>query len=150
MRINPSSGPYGSGNIRIGAVDLTVELGEDAKPYAFSDMTGFTTLAVTRARGYWVFVHDGGEAGKLWRRLSWSPSTQPTGTSVTIAVRAANTLTELAGTPSQNNTFTPIGNNNDFSVLQITGRYLEVQVSLSRSPGVNSVPSLQNLTVHCN
>ncbi|MHB1307913.1 MAG: immunoglobulin domain-containing protein [Limisphaerales bacterium] len=150
MRINPATGPLGTYGVRIGSVDMTVLLGDSATPYAFSDMSGFVTLGATRPRGYWTFVHDGGVSGRLWRRLSWTPTSQPGGTSIRIEVRAADVIACLPGTASAPRQFSVIGNGVDFAANQITGRFLEVRVGLSRSVGVGQQPSIQSLTVHCN
>jgi hypothetical protein len=43
-------------------------------------------------------VFDGGADLRFWRRITWSPETQPTGTSVEFYIRTAPTEEELIGT----------------------------------------------------
>ena len=51
---------------RLGAVDLTVELGDGAGPYNYSDMTGAVVVGSTSPQGFWTVVQDSGEAGFEW------------------------------------------------------------------------------------
>lgn len=60
MRINPNLGPVGGGGFRVGEVDLTVDLGEGAEPYNYSDMTGFVAFETLR-RGFLRVVATGAE-----------------------------------------------------------------------------------------
>jgi hypothetical protein len=160
MRIDPNAGPYSTGGVRIGAVDLTVDVGDGsehqepnnkpATPYTFSDMTGFVNLAATRQAGCWVFVHDGHCSGLHWNRISWNAST-PSGTAVVVEVRAANTVAGLPGVGATRNDFQSVpnylnGQGQTFS--PVTGRYLEVRVTLSCNVGVSNRPVLYDLTVH--
>ncbi len=164
MRLDPASGPIGARQIRIGKVDLVADLGDGsdheppydvpALPYSYSDMTGFSRLAVTKQRGIWSFVHDGGVQNKRWTKLYWVANL-PQGASLRVQVRAANNLVSLTGSgtgipgrgaaprqftvvPASGVTFTPV-----------IGRYLEIQVTLARIVGSTVVPSLGQLTVHC-
>jgi hypothetical protein len=155
MRIHPDAGPFSgsSDQYRIGEVDLVVDLSSAgqypaADPYAMGDMTGFIALGATRWSGCWVLVQDGGGLDKPWHKVSWNPVSQPTGTGLTVEVRAANTI---AGLPWNASTgaprpFVSVGNNVTFN--NVTGRYLEVRVTLSRNPEVANNPRLADLTVH--
>ncbi|MBI2926588.1 MAG: immunoglobulin domain-containing protein [Verrucomicrobia bacterium] len=145
MRINPIAGPYSGQNNqwRIGEVNLVVDLGAGAGPYNYSDMTGFVTLGTVYPSGSWVFVHDGGLAGRNWNMIEWSAST-PSQTGITVEVRAADTVAALPGV-STPRSFTTVSNGVSFS--GVSGRYLEVRVTLWRNPGVVSTAILYNLTV---
>lgn len=164
MRINPNSSPFSGTNnqYRIGAVDLIVNLeneneyenenqylnGTAANPYAMSDMTGFVNLGATYPSGCWIFVQDGGVDYRNWRKVSWTYFT-PTGTGVKVEVRAANSVTGLPGSGDNLNSFRNATNNMDFDPA-VTGRYLEVRVTLWRNPGTSNRPLLYDLTVHPN
>jgi len=156
MRIDPDAGPYSSGGVRIGAVDLTVDLGDGtghqpphdqpAHPYNYSDMTGYQYLGATSQSGCWVVVHDGQAPDKNWNKLSWSANTPP-GTQILVEVRAANTLASLPGTGQTPRMFQLVSNGQTFG--GVTGRYLEVRVTLLRPWGAPQVPALYDLTVYC-
>jgi hypothetical protein len=159
MRINPNAGPYSGINNehRIGAVDLTVDLGTDdthpndeADPYNYSDMTGFVTLASTLPSGSWVYVQDGGADNKSWNKLSWT-STTPSGSGITVEVRAANTLAGLPGVNRTHREFRKLlsTENGVAFTPPVEGRFLEVRVSIWRNPDSSAVPVLSSLTVHC-
>lgn len=60
---------------------------------------------------------------------------------IQVEVRAANTVTQL---PNQN--FVTVSNNVQFSTL--TGRYLEIRVTLWREPLSSAIPELNSLTVY--
>jgi len=150
MRIDPNAGPQGKNLHSIGAVDLTVDLGDGtqhawpwqylaAGPYAYSYMTGFVTLGSTFSSGSWVFVHDEGTQNRVWNKISWNGST-PYGTGIRVEVRASNTLTELPNLP-----FTMVLN--DQQIASVTGRYLEVRVTLHRQPLIAETAVLYDLTV---
>ncbi|MFH1746663.1 MAG: right-handed parallel beta-helix repeat-containing protein [Planctomycetota bacterium] len=89
-------------------VDLEVDLGEHAEPYNYSNMTGVVTL-LTTGTGTWNVVHDGGVYGAEWHLLTWNrkresgdqcPATPiPTGTSLTVEVRAADFQAALSSLP---------------------------------------------------
>jgi hypothetical protein len=161
MRINTSAGPLGPGGTRIGAVDLTVDLGDGsdhqapfydcpAMPYSFSDMTGFVFLGAASPSGVWDFVQDGGRDNRNWSKLSWTADT-PGGTSVTVEVRAANTVAGLPGRLGVRNDFRSVPNGSTFTP-PVVGRYLEVRVTLARAWAAQSPPPspvLRDLTVHC-
>ncbi|MEX2534708.1 MAG: hypothetical protein WD273_03830 [Trueperaceae bacterium] len=51
--IDPQAGPIAGGGFPLGAVDLIVDLGPDATPYNYSDMTG-STLAAVPDSGTWT------------------------------------------------------------------------------------------------
>lgn len=150
MRIDPNAGPWSLNGTRIGAADLTVDLGDGsdhsppynlpAHPYTFSDMTGFVTLGVTYPSASWVFVHDGHAPGKNWTRLSWNGST-PRNIGIKVEVRAANSVTGPLSA-----TFQAVSNGQSFN--GVVGRYLEVRVTLWRHWTTASSPVLYDLTVY--
>lgn len=156
MRINPNAGPYSGQNNqwRIGEVDLVVDLGDnvlhssgrEAGPYTLSDMTGFVTLGATYPSGSWIFVHDGGGPGKNWTKVAWS-NYVPSETGMTVEARAADKVTDLPGTPAQPRLFTQVSNDIPFS--GVSGRHLEIRVTLWRNPGITATPILYGLTVRC-
>lgn len=134
-RIDPNGGGPG-----IAAVDLTVGLGPGAGPYNYSDMTGSVLLTAVQ-QGTWTVVYDTGTSGTTGCTISWT-SDEPAGTSVGVEVRAADSPADL---PSQ--VFVPVTNG---GATGVTGRYLEIQATLSRDPGVNDTPILYDLTIQCN
>jgi uncharacterized delta-60 repeat protein len=147
MRIDPNLGPISTSNHRVGAVDLTVDLDREfnqadgsAKPYNYSDMTGFVCLNSTSPGGAWVFAQDSGISGFAWKKLSWS-ATSPANTSVTIEARAADTEAALA-----TKQFIVAVNNTDFTGM--TGRFIEVRATFWRKWDTANIPVLTSLTVH--
>ena len=153
MRIDPNAGPFGSDGVtRVGAVDLTVDLGDGsthqppynvrAAPYNYSDMTGFNNQIVNPGgcplKGYWVVVEDGGWANTLWESVSWD-APAVSGTGVEVYVRAADDRPALS-----NKQFTRA--DNGVPLAGIRGRYLEVRTSLTRG-ACEQAPYLERLTV---
>jgi|GEM_PF-584786 len=117
MRLVASDGPLGGPTLSIDWMRLT--------PYASS---GAYTSRV---------IDSGGDA--TWQTIYWS-STQPTGTSLAIAVRAGNS-------PSPDDSwsaFLPVSGNG--AALGMTGRYMQYQLSLATTnPGLT--PELRDLTI---
>jgi len=151
VRINPTAGAVGGGGFPIGAVDLRVDLGDGsqhtfpyanlpATPYNYSDMTGFVTLGSTFPSGSWMVVHDEGVVNRQWWKLAWSATT-PANSGIQVEVRAANRATQL---PDQN--FIPASSDVQFAPL--TGRYLEIRVTLWRTPLSGANPLLDWLKVY--
>lgn len=137
QRIDPDAGPIGNGGFRIGAVDLTVDLGAGAGPYNYSDMTGSVLGEITAPIGTWTVVQDGGIANRPWGKVTWNTEPQgsvPPGTSITVEARAANTEAGLAGVA-----FQPVNNGTPFAM---TGRFIEVRATLRASAsGVSPILS---------
>jgi DNA-binding beta-propeller fold protein YncE len=135
MRIDPNAG-----GDALGAVDMTVDLGEDAGPYNYSDMTGFVAIGATAQQGTWTVIYDSQEQDTDFDLVSWA-SNEPAGTSITVEVRAANDIQEL---PMES--FVPVLNGVGFS--GIVGQFIEIQVSFTRTPGqTEDSPELFDLTV---
>ncbi|UCH82945.1 MAG: T9SS type A sorting domain-containing protein [Candidatus Latescibacterota bacterium] len=136
-RIDPSAGAD-----NLGAVDLSVDLGPNADPYNYSDMTGALLLQVIQS-GTWTVVHDSGEPGIEWGNVRWNDEpegAEPAGTNIKVEVRAADTI---VGLPSQ--TWVEATNGMDFSGMY--GRYVEIRATLSRDTDVTDTPVLSDLTI---
>jgi streptogramin lyase len=93
-------------------------------PYNYNDFTG-ALLRYALNEGTWRTVYDGGCNDRIWGRLDWNAFI-PEGTSITVRVRAGNTL------PIQTE-WTTVGNGEEFC---LRGRYLQVEVRLSRTPRI--------------
>jgi hypothetical protein len=93
-------------------------------PYNYNDFTG-ALLRFALNEGTWRTVYDGGCDDRVWGRLDWNAFI-PDGTSITVRVRAGNSL------PIQTEWIT-VGNGEEFC---LRGRYLQVEVRLSRTPRV--------------
>jgi DNA-binding beta-propeller fold protein YncE len=124
MRIDPNGGTDG-----LGVVDLTVDLGEGAGPYNYSDMTGAVVVGSTSPQGFWTVVQDSGEVGFEWGRITWNTepeASEPAGSAIVVEARTADTPAGLGA-----EVFAPVANGELFSSL---GRYIEVRVTLKASP----------------
>lgn len=95
---------------------------EGMDPYNYNDFTG-ALLRLATQEGIWRAVYDGGCDDRIWGRLNWNAFI-PEGTSVVVRVRAGNALPIAEE-------FITVGNGEEFC---IRGRYLEVEVRLSRTP----------------
>ncbi len=93
-------------------------------PYNYNDFTG-ALLRYALNEGTWRTVYDGGCNDRVWGRLDWNAFI-PEGTSITVRVRAGNSL------PIQTE-WTTVGNGEEFC---LRGRYLQVEVRLSRTPRI--------------
>ena len=118
-RIDPSIG--------VGAADLAVDLGPNAFPYNYSDMTGFGLLQ-SAPQGSWTFIHDGGKPGCKWSTLNWN-AILTGGSSVMVQVRASDS-------PLPSGPWTPVQAN--VPLTGVMGQYLQVQVTLKR--GTQQIP----------
>jgi len=125
MRINPATN----------LIDLTIDLGPNATPYNYSDMTGSVSGGVTNPMGNWSDVFDSGIASTMWDQILWNTEPEgliPMGSSIVVEARAASTM---AGLMSES--FMTYGSGD---LLGLTGQYLEVKATLSR-PGALNAPS---------
>jgi sugar lactone lactonase YvrE len=156
VRINPNAGPRvvvdGVTN-HVGWVDMVVQLGDGswhtspynqaAKPYNYSDMTGFNVRVVNPGlqplAGYWKVVEDSGNAGQLWNKVSWTAALT-NGCSVEVHVRAADERTDLGSA-----VFVPV--TNDVFFPAVRGRYIEVRVGMTRDDA-SKEPVLYDLTLY--
>ena len=139
-RINPNAGPVVNG-AHVGEVDLIVNLGFGALPYTYSDMTGFVVLNCTVPSGSWTVVHDGQEAGRKWGEVEWNAVT-PDQTGIKVEVRASDQLLTLA-----EKAFITVQNREEFCCSGVTGRYVEMRVSLFRQALVSTTPLLNDITI---
>lgn len=133
VRINPNDG--------LGAIDLTVDLGPEASPYNYSDMTGMVVVGSTSPQGFWTVVQDSQSTGFEWGRIIWNTEPQgsePPGTAITVEARSANTEAGLGG-----QTFQQVMNRELFSMF---GRFIEVRVTLKASPEGTS-PVLSDIRI---
>lgn len=146
MRINPNNGNFGPDAVtRIGAVDLTVNLGANAGPYNYSDMTGDQTIS-NPTQGFWDVVHNGLVPNTAWGRIKWNTEPEkliPSGSSITVSARAANTQAALT-----TQVFIPVAHDVPFS---LTGQYIEVRASLKATANAGCVetpsPILSDLRI---
>jgi streptogramin lyase len=142
MRIDPNAGPIGGGGFPTGEVDLTVDLGGDAYPYNYSDMTGFVAIGATSPQGSWTVVHDSGIAGNEWGTIIWNTEpegSEPAGSSITVEARAAENQTDLSS-----QAFIPVSNDTPFSLM---GQFIEVRATLKQPDPAGESPVLADLTV---
>lgn len=89
-RIDPTLGEL-VGSTYVGAVDLTIPLGDNAYPYNHGDMTGSTLLASTT--GNWlVRIDTNNDTIFEWRStsISWTASVPDTATTLTVTASSSN------------------------------------------------------------
>jgi len=135
MRIDPNGAADG-----LGAVDLTVDLGANAAPYDFGDMTGSVPLGLVQPNGSWNVVYDSGTANTQFGTISWNASV-PANTAFAVSFRVANSQAALAGLP-----FQPASNGVPFT--GVSGRFVEVHCDFTRAnPSVTATPVLFDLTI---
>ena len=128
----------------VGEVDMVVNLGNGAKPYNYSDMTGFNERVVNPdlkpLKGYWAVIHDCGLTGEVWENVSWN-AIATNGSTVEVLVRASNDRLTLA-----KEVFMAVTNGMAFE-QQVRGRYLEVRLSMARYDASRH-PVVYDLTLH--
>lgn len=105
-------------------------------PYSFTDFTSYSTGSSLQKTGVWTVVCDGGTDGAAWGKVSWN-GYEPTGTSIRVRVRVANTTSELSSKPWINVT-------NGAALNAVSGRYLEIMAQLSGTGEIT--PVLYDLT----
>jgi streptogramin lyase len=137
MRIDPDAGT-------IGAVDLTIELGSNANPYNYSDMTGTVVTGTTFPTGTWRYIKDSGWLGQTWDQIFWNQEVEgniPVGTSITIEARAADSIPDL--NLASYSTF------NSGDLLGLTGQFLDIKATLTRTGSGPTAPTpvLSDITV---
>jgi hypothetical protein len=136
VRIDPGADPDG-----LGAVDLTVDLGPEAGPYNYSDMTGAVVVGSTSPQGFWTVVQDSGRPGYEWGRITWNTEpegSEPQGAEILVEARAADTEAGLGG-----QVFQPVTNDQLFSMF---GRFIEVRVTLKAAADGTS-PVLSDIRI---
>ena len=142
MRIDPNGGPIVNGS-HVGVVDLVVPLGAGATPYNYSDMTGYIVCNVTVPSGTWNVTYDSQKSGNKWGRITWNDSI-PAGAGIRVEARASDNQLTLASKP-----FVEVTKGESFCCSGVTGRYLEVRVTLFRQQTVFDSPILYDLNVEC-
>jgi streptogramin lyase len=134
-RIDPAAGPVGGGGYPLGEIDLTVDLGEGAGPYNYSDMTGAVLIGAPD-NGTWTVDYDSGIEGAEWGKVSW-----------TANVKGDSSLAVSASSSADGVTYGPAEAVTDGADLTVAdGQYLRVSVSFSRASTGGS-PILFDLTV---
>lgn len=135
MRIDPAAN---GGN---GAVDLTVDLGPNAYPYNYSDMTGTVLAGSTISAGTWRRVVDAGVVDALWEKIFFNTEAEasvPEGTTLKIEARVSNDGVSWSA-------YQAYASGAD---LDLVGRYFELRATLGRLPGVgNLTPILSDISV---
>ncbi len=120
-------------------VDLTVELGPNASPYNYSDMTGTVVSGTTNPSGTWRKVLNGG-AGASWGQIFWNLEGEgdiPDTTGITVEARWSNDLI----TWSDYIAYTSATN------MGLVAQYLEIRTTLERIGGTALTPILSDLRV---
>ena len=127
-------------NYTLGQADFSLTVTNEGPRETYGDMTGQKLLAGIPS-GVWTVTDDGGEAGRTWNTLTWNASTTNS-SQVQMEVRAADQLSQLA--------------NSSFQIVQdsvpltnVTGEFLQIQVTLVQPAGSTNGPSLHDLTVSC-
>lgn len=105
-------------------------------PYSFYNFTSTVTRETMRQTGTWKAVCDSGTNGADWSKVSWN-SSEPTGTSIAIRIRSADTQAGLSSQPWTNAT-------NGAALSGIIGRYLEIEAQFTAAGDVS--PVLYDLT----
>lgn len=129
MRIDPATN----------LVDLTIDLGPNANPYNYSDMTGTVLVGLTDPLGTWRKVLDGG-AGAAWQQILFNQEPEgaiPPSTGLLLEARVSN---DLVGWSSYMSYLS-----GDF--LALTGRYLELRATFTRPGGSDLTPVLSDLAI---
>ena len=111
-------------------------------PLTYGDMSGFQHHTFVLRQGSWSAVHDSQRAQTHWGTVSWNhepAGAVPSGSSLTVAIRAAESREALAVRP-----FAPVLNGQPFA--GVDGRFLEVKASL-RATNFSEDPVLSDLTI---
>jgi DNA-binding beta-propeller fold protein YncE len=136
MRIDPDPG-----DDELGAVDLTVELGDSADPDNYSDMASVITKIETSPQGTWTIVNDSGTPGNSWGTITWNTEpegSQPEGTNITVEARAADSEVGLEA-----ESYMVVLNGVPFA---LTGRFIQIRATL-KPDSEGTSPVLSDLKV---
>jgi RHS repeat-associated protein len=113
----------------------------DARPLeSYGDFTGYGLLGRAPA-GAWSVVDDSGTSNQQWGTITWNASTTNTN-QIKVEVRAANLRAGLAANGFQLVT-------DGASLTNFFGEFLEIRVTLFKSPVSTNSPWLHDLTVAC-
>lgn len=118
--------------------------GVGAFNYTYTDFTGFMAHNVSVKVGQWSVIHDGGEFDAAWGKVPYNTEPEgkvPDGTTLTVEVRASNTLGELGVQP-----WIPVV---DGAVAEpVVGRLIELRARLRiDDPHLLESPVLSDLCV---
>lgn len=106
-------------------------------PYTYSDFTGYIVRNITKKTGTWTVIFDSEVLGTPWGKASWT-SLEPTDTSVTVQVRAADSVPDLELQP-----WLDVANDVNFG--PINGQYIQIKARLSTT--TEESPILYDLTI---
>jgi streptogramin lyase len=124
-------------------VDLTVQLGDNANPYNYSDMTGTVLIGTTSPSGTWRKMLDGGAAIIDWQTITFNTQAEgdiPATTGLVMEVRSSDDGTTWGA-------YTAFASGADLSFFD-NDRYLEVRATLTRPGGSTLTPVLSDLRVN--
>lgn len=133
VRIDPAAGSDG-----LGDVDLTVDLGAGAGPYALGNMTRQGFDPYFAPEGSWNVIAYNFTTNDNWGRVSWN-SLEPAGTGLSARARASDTFSGLAVQP-----YVDVFNGVSFN---LSGRYIQVDVTFTSDPEQTVGPTLYDLTL---
>lgn len=133
MRIDPATN----------AVEMTIDLGPNANPYNYSDMTGTVLSGTTNPSGSWRRKLYGG-IDPDWQQIFWNAEPEgviPTDTSLVIEVRGADSEAglELAS-------YVAMTSGADLSIFDGMD-WIDVRARFSRPGGVTDSPVLSDLRI---
>lgn len=120
------------------AIDKTVDLGDGAGPYNYSDMTG-STLISPPSNGTWTVVHDSAVPDATWGFVTWTADTP--GDSAIRVFAASSTDGVTFGVEEE------VTNGADLGVAN--GQYLRVRVTFTRASS-GETPILYDLSILAN
>ncbi|MBA4147413.1 MAG: immunoglobulin domain-containing protein, partial [Verrucomicrobia bacterium] len=164
LRIDPTKGPRMINELvlepthslytnasHVGEVDMSVILygGQHAAYYLGNfNMTGTVALESSPGMGVWSVVHDDGVHGTEWSKVRWNNESGAVDEGIVVKARTAETITGLS-----TNLFNLVSNGQQpldhFTGEPLSGRYIELQVTLRRSGSV-IYPILTDITVEAN
>ncbi|HUV35861.1 MAG TPA: T9SS type A sorting domain-containing protein, partial [Patescibacteria group bacterium] len=104
---------------------------------------GMVVLGTTSRIGYWVVVYNSGWDGTDWESVAWNgepEGAEPPGTDITVEVRAADAMIDLAGKEFQ-------VVENGIPLSEVKGRYIEIRVSLEAEACSSETPVLSDLAI---
>jgi RHS repeat-associated protein len=144
-RVDPAVGAsYTNTNgavFHLGTNDFSITLtNAHASMESYGDFTGYGLLSRAPA-GAWSVVDDSGTLNQQWGTITWNASTADTN-QVRVEVRAANLQAGLTA-----NSFAMV--TNSASLTNLAGEFLEIRVTLFKSPVSTNSPWLHDLTVAC-
>lgn len=125
------------------SVDLTIELGANANPYNYSDMTGTVVTGTTSPSGTWRKMLDGGSALINWQNILFNTETEgavPDTTGLLMEIRSSTDGITWGA-------YSAFNSGDDLSIFD-NMRYLDVRATLSRTGGSVLTPVLSDLRIN--